>query len=128
MTQMGDGESTKIRQEASDLVKSLLEINKEHLTLDVARIDVHLKVTAISDQEVKEIFEGKGQWQEFYKRYPNSQGVSVLSRVAYNAEKTQALLYVGTMSNMLAGEGELVLFEKQGSDWKIKHHGIVWVS
>ena len=130
LTPMQDAEAQAIKKEAPELLKSLLKLNKESVALDLGRLQSSVTLTTFTDQQAKEIFEGKGagHWEEFYRRFPNSQGVSVLSRVVYSSAKTQALLYIGTMTQMVAGEGQLVLFEKNGSEWRMKRHGIVWVS
>ncbi len=47
------------------------------------------------------------------KRYPNSQGTMTLSRVGFNRNIKQALVYVGNQEGFLAGAGYYVLLVKK---------------
>lgn len=51
-------------------------------------IKFKLPHTLISDSEWNQI-----RWEEFYRRFPDSRGIVVLSRVGFNKNRTQALLY-----------------------------------
>lgn len=79
--------------------------------------------------EMHSFFEpSAGGWDAFYARYPESQGIMELSRVGFNAEMTQALVYVGNQSHWLAGAGFYYLLAKEGGTWKVVGQVMVWIS
>jgi hypothetical protein len=59
-------------------------------------------------------------WGEYYRRFPGSQGVLTLSRVGFNAERTQAPFFFSNQCGGLCGAGRYVVMEKRGSDWVIR--------
>lgn len=67
-------------------------------------------------------------WMIFHKRYPTADGIITLSRVGFNKEKTQALIFVAFGCGWLCGEGNYILLEKQEEEWKVKSKLINWVS
>ena len=82
----------------------------------------------ISNAEMNLIFrEGRG-WKEFYDKYGKTQGILTLSRIGFNKEKTQALVYYGNQSDWLAGSGRLLLFEKIEGTWVKSISMNLWVS
>jgi hypothetical protein len=83
--------------------------------------------TLVSENEINQIF-GSGKWDEFYRRYPTSRGLVFLSRVGFNKTITQALLYFVKEYDGGAGEGSLILFEKNGNEWTLKSQVDVWIS
>jgi YD repeat-containing protein len=84
----------------------------------------------VTDGEMHEIFAkdcNKG-WKAFYKKYPASQGTMTLSKVGYNREHTQALVYVGTQSLCLAGGGRFIILAKQNGAWQVMRENMIWIS
>lgn len=94
------------------------------------RDDFNLRVPhgLISQREMKEIFSTGSGWDEFYQKYPDSQGAMTLSRVGFNREGDQALVYVGNQSHWLAGAGYYVLLARQDGAWVIQDNVMVWIS
>jgi len=82
----------------------------------------------LSEAELAEIFEQGGGWNQFYKLYPNSQGIMTLSRVGFNARMDQALVYIGNQADYLAGRGYYVLLKKKGGIWTIDRMIVAWIS
>ncbi|MBD0371703.1 MAG: hypothetical protein ICV60_12760 [Pyrinomonadaceae bacterium] len=86
----------------------------------------------VSNEEIKEMFKGDGVlrgWEAFHRKYPNSGGILTLSRVGFNADKTQALVYKGWSCGGLCGGGGYTLLVKKKGAWVIKGHpGPSWVS
>lgn len=60
-------------------------------------------------------------WREFYKRFPDAQGMLSLSRVAFNSEGNQALVYIATASGPDTGGSYYVFLTKKGNYWTILH-------
>jgi hypothetical protein len=85
--------------------------------------------TLLSQAERNRIFgQNQSGWEIFYNRYPQAPGITTLSRVGFNSTFDQALVYIGTQSNWLAGEGYYVLLKKTGGVWSINQQVMIWVS
>jgi hypothetical protein len=82
----------------------------------------------MSQQEQLEIFKDGGSWNEFYTGYPDSQGIMTISRVGFNREQDQALVYVGNQSDGKAGAGYCVLLTKENGVWTVQGKVMIWVS
>ncbi|MCS7010943.1 MAG: hypothetical protein N2049_04290 [Anaerolineales bacterium] len=83
----------------------------------------------LTREEINQIFGlNTSGWDVFYTRYPNSPGLTRVSRVGFNSDYTQALVYIGTQSHWLAGAGYYVLLEKVEGQWKIIQEVMVWIS
>jgi len=90
--------------------------------------DLNRPYVLIGDSEIREMFIRYDGWTRFYGRYPGAQGLMVLSRVGFDPEGTQALVYVGNQSHWLAGAGYLVLLIRGQGQWKVEGKVLVWVS
>jgi hypothetical protein len=85
--------------------------------------------TLLSQAGRSRIFgQNQSGWDIFYNRYPQAPGITTLSRVGFNTTFDQALVYIGTQSNWLAGEGYYVLLKKADGVWSIDQQVMVWVS
>jgi hypothetical protein len=82
----------------------------------------------LSEAELAETFERGGGWNQFYKIYPNSQGIMTLSRVGFNTQIDQALVYIGNQAGYLAGRGYYVLLTKEGDVWTVDNMIVAWIS
>lgn len=67
-------------------------------------------------------------WEIFYGRYPQAPGITTLSRVGFNNSLDQALVYIGTQSNWLAGSGYYILLKKLDGSWSIDQRVMTWIS
>ena len=94
------------------------------------RFDIKRRYVLVSEKEIEDIFkEGGGWWEEFYRRYPESRGFATFSRVGFNDDKTQALVYQAYSCGGLCGGGGYVLLVKVNGVWTNKGTvGPVWVS
>ena len=85
--------------------------------------------TLLSQAERNRIFgQNQSGWEIFYNRYPQAPGITMLSRVGFNTTFDQALVYIGTQSNWLAGSGQYILLKKAGGAWSIDQQVMVWIS
>jgi hypothetical protein len=111
-----------------DTYADFLAVNEDPVPLD-GSLDLGFDYTLVSLQDLEE-FLGGGAWSydAFYERFPNSQGLMELSRVGFNADHTQALVYVGNQYDLLGGEGYYVLLHKEGGDWLVDSDLLLWVS
>ncbi len=94
------------------------------------RIRLQVPVVFISDEEIREIFEGGKPlwWDEFYHRYPGSRGFVELSRVGFDPYRRQALVYAGWSCGGLCGQGNMIVLEKRDTGWKVVSKETLWVS
>lgn len=87
------------------------------------------EVILLSEERMDEIFWGSGGgWSEFYSLYPGSTGTVDFSRVGFNKDKTQALVYFGNQSYYTAGAGYYIMLSKEEEEWKIVDRVMVWIS
>jgi hypothetical protein len=85
--------------------------------------------TLLSEPGRSKIFgQNQSGWEIFYNRYPQAPGITTLSRVGLNTTFDQALVYIGTQSNWLAGSGHYILLKKTNGVWAIDQQVMVWVS
>jgi hypothetical protein len=85
--------------------------------------------TLLSQAGRNRIFgQNQSGWDIFYTRYPQAPGITTLSRVGFNTTLDQALVYIGTQSNWLAGAGYYVLLKKTARLWSIDQQVMVWIS
>lgn len=90
--------------------------------------DLPAKVMFIGETENIKIFWKGFLWLEFFAKYPFAQGIMELSRVGFNAEKNQALVYVGNQEDITAGAGYYVLLAKIDGVWVIQDQVMSWIS
>jgi hypothetical protein len=71
-----------------------------------------------------------GETTQFSKSYPGSETVGLvgLSRVGFNADHTQALLYAVHWCGNGCGDGLFVLLRKEANQWNIRYQGIAFVA
>ena len=94
-----------------------------------ADMDLGLPYILLTPDEKNQIFAvNTSGWDVFYTRYPNSPGLTTISRIGFNADFTQALVYAGTQSHWLAGAGYYVLLNKVDGVWKIDQQIMTWIS
>jgi len=82
----------------------------------------------ISETETGKIFSGEDGWNRFYKEYRGAQGIMMLSRVGFDRNKNEALVYIGNQSDWLAGVGYYVLLRKESGKWVVKDQLMAWIS
>src|SRR5947209_3600747 len=72
------------------------------------------------DEENELLYQRADGWVAFYKKYPKAQGILTISRVGFNPEMNQALVYVGNQSGPKTGAGYYVLLARENGTWTIK--------
>ncbi len=90
-------------------------------------IGLRLNYVLISTQEIKEIFRDQEGWDRFYQKY-KSPGLLHFSRVGFDREKSQALLYVGHQQHWLAGSACYELLKKKNEVWTLHPAGMGVIS
>ncbi|KAF0108166.1 MAG: hypothetical protein FD146_1180 [Anaerolineaceae bacterium] len=88
-----------------------------------------IQFVLLSEDDMRQIFDiNQDGWTIFYSRYPNTPGMTTVSRVGFNDTLDQALVYVGTQSHWLAGAGYIVLMKKVDGVWTIDQQVMTWIS
>lgn len=67
-------------------------------------------------------------FEDFYRKYPESGGFIVLSRVGFNRNHDQALVSTGWLCGGLCGMGEYVLLAKKSGAWSVEKTAESWVA
>lgn len=62
------------------------------------------------------------------KKYPDSAGIIVLSRVGFNSKKNQALIYIANQRGLLGGNGMFFVLAKGDQRWKVVKSVMMWIS
>jgi hypothetical protein len=91
-------------------------LNKDSFKLTV-------KAALITDNDLKAIFHGKWgdlEWINYYRRFPDSRGFVMLSRIGFNTERTQGLMYVGSRCGPGCGDRYFLLLQKENGSWITK--------
>lgn len=97
--------------------------NSRPWLLNKAMFKLPAKMNLITDLDLKAIFHGHWgelEWISYYRRFPESTGFVMLSRIGFNTEHTQGLLYIGSRCGPACGEINFLLLEKANGVWTTK--------
>ena len=97
--------------------------NSDQWLLNKMSFKLPVKTILITDLDLKAIFHGNWgelQWINYYRRFPDSRGFVMLSRIGFNTRHTQALLYVGSRCGPGCGDIHFLLLEKVNGAWTTK--------
>jgi hypothetical protein len=67
-------------------------------------------------------------WKEFNKRYPNAPGIFVVSRIGFNRDHTEAVMYAAKACGNLCGDGQYVWLTKRDGAWSVAGQTTVWIA
>ena len=112
-----------------DLIREFATINSKSVELENKFVNA-LNVVLISKESKDKIFNPvEGGWKRFYSEYPNSSGIIEFSKVAFNADKTKAILYYGSSFDYgKGGVGYYILLKKQENEWVIQRKVMCWIA
>jgi hypothetical protein len=97
--------------------------NSRHWLLNKASFKLPVKFNLITDLDLKAMFHGNWgelEWIAYYRRYPDSSGFVMLSRIGFNTEHTQALLYLGSRCGPGCRDLHFLFLEKANGTWTTK--------
>lgn len=116
------------------LMDTFLSRNQAAVGLE-NHFETSLNVVLVSQENLDDIFNKKSTgpdfgWDGFYRRFPDSQGFTRLSRVAFSPDGKQALMRVDTSCHWLCGAGYLIVLEKKEKEdvWTVKKGLMLWIS
>jgi hypothetical protein len=116
------------RELGNDILSDFQTKNEKPSALE-SRFTLSVRYTFISEQEIESIFSKNASgWEDFYAKYPGSQGILTLSRVGFNEAKDTAVLYAGNQSHWVAGQGNMVLMKKTAGRWTVQSQSMMWIS
>lgn len=116
--------------------KNYLARNQKSVPLSTD-MQLGVKYYLIGEEELRDIFSHEssgalnpfeGGWEELRRRYPDSDGITELSRVGFNLIYTQALVSIGISRGSLNAEFYMVCLEKQEGIWQIVQEWLYAIS
>lgn len=104
-------------------------INQQEYPLS-NRFDLHTTYMLVSQAQLQTVFGRNFEqgWKDFYKIYPSAQGIITLSRVGFNSELTQALVYLGATGDAESGSGTYIFLTKTNGAWTVQHQLGAWIT
>jgi len=118
-------QSPALAQETADHFRS-----KNNQQYDIERLlDIEIDYVLIKREEFEEIIHGSATfdegWQTFLDTH-SSAGIMAFSRVGFNSDGNQALLYFERGCGPECGSGIFFLLVKDGKNWKIQEKIPAW--
>lgn len=96
------------------------------------KFNLQVEINFLTEDDVRELFKKRdGQqdgWKLFRQKYPAAGSIITLSRVGFNAERTQALMFVAHVCGRLCGQGNYILLNKNEGEWKVEKKSMTWIS
>jgi hypothetical protein len=107
---------------APELVASFKERNQQSYPLNPV-LDFGLEYQLLTQEEVDELrpLDEASGWELLYEKYPNSYGFVYLSRVGFNADLSQALVYISASHYEWPIEGSYYLMTRNDGRWEVKN-------
>ena len=98
------------------------------LHLDKEKLNLKTPFTLISSKRFDRffIFDIQKGWDKFYKKYPKSAGVFLLSRVEYS--DNHACIYIEHKAGGLFGSGDILILKRENENWEIVGLINIWLS
>ena len=83
------------------------------------------QITSIDSYTIQKIQES---WRQFYKEYPGMHGILTFSRVGFNSDKSQAVVYVRYDGGLMSHDGSYFLLMHTSGSWRIQTQKLIWFS
>ena len=105
-----------------ELVASFKERNQQSYPLKPV-LDFGVKYQLLTQEEVDELrpLDEASGWKLLYEKYPNSYGFVYLSRVGFNADFSEALIYTESFHYDQPIKGGYYLMVKQEGRWVVEN-------
>jgi len=75
------------------------------------------RLICLSDEEFLHVFRDREGWERFRQEFPESDGTLRFSRVGFDRDVTQAMIYAGQQFDWQIGSGGYWLFTKSSGAW-----------
>lgn len=106
---------------SQETLDDFLQRNKSNRWL-TPKFEISRKYALVDFREIKKLandFQMDNEWKAFSKAYPESYGFVTLSRVGFNRQMDQALVYAGWQCPGLCGHWSFQLLAKEDGLWKV---------
>jgi hypothetical protein len=67
-------------------------------------------------------------WRKFMAKHANTPGIIIVSRIGFNRDRDQAVVYSGMSCGPLCGQGEFTWLTKHDTVWTVESSNVVWIS
>ena len=67
-------------------------------------------------------------WRKFMTKHTNTPGIIIVSRIGFNRDRDQAVVYSGMSCGPLCGQGEFTWLTKHSGVWGVESSNVVWIS
>jgi hypothetical protein len=67
-------------------------------------------------------------WDQFYEEYPGAQGILTMSRVGFNSDKSEAVVYIQNAATFMVSSGKLFFLTKKNGSWEVQTEQMIWFS
>lgn len=128
MTQFGGKAQPLLKDFSKEARDDFDARNKTHVKIEADKLKASFEIVLLDADAARKSVESGGNWKAFRDKYPNSPGITLISRPGTDAEHSHALLYVGNSCDMLCGGGTLVFLSKENGGWKVANKVTIWVS
>lgn len=105
--------------------REMLHANRTSRAIDLSGI---ASTRVIRQADITEIFAGKGWWEDFYARYPQTAGFAAVSVPVLSKDRKQALVYFAHYCGGLCAGGDIFVLQREGRGWEVVEVFGLWVS
>ena len=116
---------------------SLLHQNQLAQTMDCKKLALSVSCVLFDHEDINELFTEDDEhpkdlwdnWDRFYEEYPGSYyGLVQFSRIGFDTDGNQAIVYVENRFYDLAAAGYYALLARKADTWHLHTIGRLWVS
>jgi hypothetical protein len=108
-----------------ETLNDFLAKNREHHPIE-PDLNPGGRLVCVGDEEFEHIF--RDGWARFRREFPESDGTLRFSRVGFDRDVTQAMLYAGQQFDWNVGSGGFRLFSKLDGEWTEAGRAGSWLS
>jgi len=108
-----------------ETLNDFLAKNREHHPIE-PDLNPGGRLVCVGDEEFEHIF--RDGWARFRREFPESDGTLRFSRVGFDRDVTQAMLYTGQQFDWNVGSGGFRLFSKLDGEWTEAGRAGIWLS
>jgi hypothetical protein len=110
-----------------ETLNDFLAKNREHHPIE-PDLNPGGRLVCVGEEKFEQIFRDKDGWARFRSEFPESDGTLRFSRVGFDRDVTQAMLYAGQQFDWNVGSGGFWLFSKLDGEWKGAGRAGSWLS
>ncbi|MGH8597839.1 MAG: hypothetical protein ACREXT_14375 [Gammaproteobacteria bacterium] len=113
-----------------ELLRECARVNAESRPLG-RDFKLNVPYTLLTESARDLLFRGDNPvtgWKLFFARFPDSPGLLRVSRVAFDAARTQALAYVELQCGPDCGAGRLIQARAENDAWRVEFGELIWIA